>query len=31
VAFVRALTNSIEYRRVGGRNRLVLRRRIVSA
>lgn len=31
VAFVRALTNSIEYRRVDGRNRLVLRRRIVSA
>jgi serine/threonine-protein kinase RsbW len=29
VAFVRALTNSMEYRRVAGRNRLVLRRRIV--
>jgi anti-sigma regulatory factor (Ser/Thr protein kinase) len=28
VAFVRALTDSIEYRRVAGRNRLVLRRRI---
>lgn len=28
IAFVRALTNSIEYRRVAGRNRLVLRRRI---
>jgi len=29
VAFVRSLTDSIEYRRVAGRNRLVLRRRIV--
>jgi anti-sigma regulatory factor (Ser/Thr protein kinase) len=28
VAFVRALTDSIEYQRVDGRNRLVLRRRI---
>ena len=27
VAFVRALTDSIEYKRVAGRNRLVLRRR----
>ena len=31
VAFVRALTDSIEYRRIEGRNRLVLRRRIVPA
>lgn len=30
VAFVRALTDSIEYRRIDGRNRLVLRRRISS-
>ena len=29
VAYVRALTDSIEYRRIDGRNRLVLRRRIV--
>jgi anti-sigma regulatory factor (Ser/Thr protein kinase) len=29
VAFVRSLTDSIEYRRIDGRNRLVLRRRIV--
>ena len=29
VAFVRALTNSIEYGRIAGRNRLVLRRRVV--
>lgn len=29
VAFVRALTSSLEYRRVDGRNRLVMRRRIV--
>ncbi len=29
IAFVRALTNSIEYRRIAGHNRLVLRRRIV--
>ena len=28
VAFLRGLTNSIEYRRVGGRNRLVLKRRV---
>ena len=28
VAFVRALTDSIEYRRIDGRNRLMLRRRI---
>ena len=28
VTFVRALTNTIEYQRVAGRNRLVLRRRI---
>ena len=28
VAFIRALTNSIEYRRIGERNRVVLRRRI---
>ena len=28
VLFVRALTDSIEYRRIGGRNRLVLRRRL---
>ena len=28
ITFVRALTNSIEYRRIDGRNRLVLRRRI---
>jgi len=28
VAFVRALTHSIEYRRVDGRNRLLLRRRV---
>jgi anti-sigma regulatory factor (Ser/Thr protein kinase) len=30
VAFVRALTDSIEYRRIEGRNRLVLRRRLTS-
>lgn len=30
VAFVRALTDSIEYRRTEGRNRLVLRRRTVG-
>jgi len=29
IVLVRALTNSIEYRRVAGRNHLVLRRRIV--
>ena len=29
LAFVRSLTDSIEYRRIDGRNRLVLRRRIV--
>jgi anti-sigma regulatory factor (Ser/Thr protein kinase) len=29
MAFVRQLTDSVEYRRVDGRNRLVLRRRIV--
>ncbi len=29
VAFVRALTDSIAYQRIAGRNRLVLRRRIV--
>jgi anti-sigma regulatory factor (Ser/Thr protein kinase) len=28
VLFVRALTDNIEYRRIGGRNRLVLRRRL---
>ena len=28
ITFVRALTSSIEYRRIDGRNRLVLRRRI---
>lgn len=28
LAFVRGLTNTIEYRRIDGRNRLVLRRRI---
>ncbi len=28
VAFVKALTDSIEYRRVDGRNRLVMRRRV---
>jgi len=28
VTFVRALTDSIEYRRIDGRNRLVLRRRV---
>lgn len=28
VAFVRALTDSIEYRRIDGRNRLMLRRRV---
>ena len=31
LAFVRSLTDSIEYRRIDGRNRLVLRRRIVPA
>ena len=31
VAFVRQLTDSIEYRRIDGRNRLVLRRRIAPA
>ena len=31
MVFLRGLTNSIEYRRVGDRNRLVLRRRIASA
>jgi anti-sigma regulatory factor (Ser/Thr protein kinase) len=30
VLFVRSLTDSIEYRRVDGRNHLVLRRRVVS-
>jgi len=30
MAFVRALTDSIEYRRIDGRNRLVLRRRTVA-
>jgi len=30
MAFVRALTDSIEYRRIAGRNRLVLRRRLTS-
>jgi anti-sigma regulatory factor (Ser/Thr protein kinase) len=30
MAFVRQLTDSVEYRRIDGRNRLVLRRRIVS-
>jgi anti-sigma regulatory factor (Ser/Thr protein kinase) len=30
MAFVRALTDSIEYRRIEGRNRLVLRRRLTS-
>jgi anti-sigma regulatory factor (Ser/Thr protein kinase) len=30
VTFVRQLTDSIEYRRIDGRNRLVLRRRIVA-
>ena len=29
MTFVRGLTNSIEYQRIDGRNRLVLRRRIV--
>lgn len=29
LAFMRSLTDSIEYRRIDGRNRLVLRRRIV--
>ena len=28
VAYVRALTDSIEYRRIAGRNRLVMRRRV---
>ena len=31
VTFVRALTDSVEYRRIDGRNRLVLRRRIAAA
>ena len=31
LTFLRGLTHSIEYRRVGERNRLVLRRRIASA
>ncbi len=30
LAIMRSFTNSIEYRRIDGRNRLVLRRRIVS-
>ena len=30
LAFVRSLTDSIEYRRIDGRNHLVLRRRVVS-
>ena len=30
ITFIRALTHSIEYRRVDGRNRLVLRRRTVG-
>jgi len=30
LAFMRSLTDSIEYRRIDGRNRLVLRRRIVG-
>jgi serine/threonine-protein kinase RsbW/sigma-B regulation protein RsbU (phosphoserine phosphatase) len=29
VTFVRALTDALEYRRIDGRNRLVLRRRVV--
>jgi hypothetical protein len=29
MTFVRGLTDSIEYQRIDGRNRLVLRRRIV--
>ena len=31
VAFVRQLTDSIEYRRIDGRNRLVMRRKIAPA
>ena len=31
MAFVRQLTDSIEYRRIDGRNRLMLRRRIVAS
>ena len=31
LAFMRSLTDSIEYRRIEGRNRLVLRRRIVPS
>ena len=31
LAFVRLLTDSVEYRRIDGRNRLVLRKRIVPA